>query len=50
MFTVAIGAPLGASLTRRIGRKVTVPMGLSIAAFGLFAVSTLTVSGGARIL
>jgi MFS family permease len=39
MFTVAIGAPLGASLTRRIGRKVTVPMGLFIANFGLFALS-----------
>ena len=50
MFTVAIGAPLGASLTRRIGRKVTVPMGLFIAAFGLFALSTLTISSEARIL
>ena len=50
MFTVAIGAPLGASLTRRIGRKVTVPLGLFIAAFGLFALSTLTISSEARIL
>jgi len=50
MFTVAIGAPLGASLTRRIGRKVTVPVGLFIAAFGLFALSTLTISSEARLL
>ena len=50
MFTVAIGAPLGASLTGRIGRKVTVPMGLFIAALGLFALSTLTISSEARIL
>lgn len=50
MFTAAIGAPLGASLTRRIGRKIPVLIGLFIVASGLFVISTLTVSGGVRIL
>ena len=50
MFTVAVGAPLGAAVTERLGRKITVPVGLAVVAGSLFIISTLDVSSETRLL